>query len=97
MDGAVIAQWTVTGVIAVGLYLTWRQNGRREIASEERRAERWGALETEVANIKRELSNPSHGLGKIKESVDNQGKHCASVTSGFEERLKSLEEKAREG
>jgi len=84
MDIGAIAQWAATIAIAAGMAWTWRRNGRNQ-------AEKWGSFTNEIKNLREKLDDPNQGLGAIKKSVDDQKTHCASVTSGFKERIKNLE------
>ncbi len=88
IDAGAIAQWGATGVIAIALIVSWVRNGRS-------RSEEWGSLKTDVANIKTKLEDPNHGLGAIKKSVDEQKIHCASMTSKFEQKIYSIEERGK--
>lgn len=88
MDGAVVAQWCATGVIAVALIVSWVRNGKNQ-------SEEWGSLQTEVKNIQKQLDDPNQGLGAIKKSVDEQKTHCASITSEFEQRIAATERRGR--
>ncbi len=72
-------------VLAIGLALTWIRNGRGQ-------AKRDGIIEEKITGINKRLDDPDSGLGAIKKSVDKQSFRCAGVTSGFEERIKTLEE-----
>ena len=75
-------------LVAIGLIATWARNGRSQ-------AKYMGAMETrfteQIKTVFSILNNEHTGLGAIKESVDDQKEKCAGVTSGFEERIKSLE------
>jgi len=88
MDAGALAQWAATGVIGVTLIVSLVRNNRGQ-------GEKWGSMETEIKNIKDKLDDPNSGLGAIKKAVDEQQTHCASVTSGFKERIKDLEERAK--
>lgn len=79
-----IAQWIATGIIAIGLIATWVHNSRSK-------SERWGGMENEIKNIKEKLDNPSDGLGAIKKAIDDQRTRCASMTTEFSHRIKTLE------
>ncbi len=76
------------GVVAIGLIITWARNGKSQAKS-------MGAMEArfteQIRTIFEKLDNDNNGLGAIKKSVDEQKQHCASVTGGYEERLKGLE------
>lgn len=71
-------------LVSIGLIATWVRNGRSQ-------ARYIGRLENQVENIQKTLADENTGLGAIKASVERQRVHCAGVTGGFEERLKSLE------
>jgi len=86
MSGIEVASIIGITFVGVGLIATWVRNGRNQ-------ARYLGRLETQVENIQKSLADENTGLGSIKKSVEAQEKHCAGVTSGFEERLKNLEKR----
>lgn len=85
MDGIIaIAQWTAVVGIAIGLILTWRRNGKDA-------AERNGAFKNEVKNIGEKLEGMEEGIKDIKESVNKQQVHCATISTQLMERVSHLE------
>lgn len=76
------------GLVGLGLLATWRRNGRNE-------AEYLGGLKVEISNIKAKLDDKDTGLSAIKNGVNEQKVHCAEITSGFAERIKTLEKRGK--
>jgi len=71
--------------VAIGLIATWLRSGKSQ-------ARRDGLLEERIAGIQKLLDNEHTGLGAIKKSVEDQKVHCATMTSSFAERIKTLED-----
>ncbi|MBA7620754.1 hypothetical protein ES703_28109 [subsurface metagenome] len=84
MTPGVIVSIVIAILVAIGLGVTWIRNDRSQ-------AKRDGILEERINGVKDKLEDPNTGLGAIKNSVERQAKHCAGITSAFEERLKDLE------
>ena len=85
-----IAHWAATGLVFVGLcYTIWRNGSHQAKANDIIKTE----LKMEIGNIKEKLDDEHFGLGAIKDSIDEQKLHCASITGDYGARIKRLEEK----
>lgn len=95
MDFAAPAQWAATGVIAVALYIQIRRNGkaqkRRDEETSEARAARDATIDEKLKHINGAITSPDSGLAALKSEMGGMITNCASVTSGFKERIKNLE------
>ena len=93
------AQWAATGVVFLGLVFTILKNGRSQKNRDERIATEQGSRETliqeKLKNIDEAIKSPETGLAALKKDMNSINKNCARLTSGFTERIKSLEESKR--
>ena len=81
MDGAGIAQWGATGVIAIALIVTWIRNGRDK-------AKKYGALETEVGNLKDRVT-------EVKDDINKRIDGICSRLDGIDNRLDGFSHKRK--
>lgn len=84
MESSDIAQWVVVIIIGLGLVVNIGRGIRTD-------REKYQDIKYEVKAIHDELSDPNTGLAAISEKVIEMKSHCASVTSGFTEKLSGHE------
>lgn len=84
MDIAEIISLAGLLVVAVGLGATWRKNGKSQ-------AQKYGQLEKKVDNVSDKIDSLTNKVFRMDDNVNTMKEHCASVTSGYHERLKTLE------
>ena len=77
-------------LIGIGFIVTWVRNNKSQAKymteMETRQNER-------IKTVFNKLDDPNNGLGAIKKAVDKQQVNCARISSGFQERIKSLEDR----
>lgn len=76
-------------LVALGLIGTWVKNGRAS-------GREHGGLNAELTGINNKLSDENYGLSALGEKINDMQKHCASVTAGFSERIKGVEDDVKE-
>ena len=81
-----IAQWVAVVIIAGGMVLTWRKNGRSEALNSGKRIEKIASLEKVVGEVSSKQDN-------ILESINAFKTHCAKVSTGLNGRITNLESK----
>ena len=87
-------------IIAIGLAVTWRKNGRaqatRDIAQAEKLATWKQEIQGSVDHIEEELKSGDHGLIALAQGQGNFKTHCATVSTGLigkvETNAKAIEE-----
>lgn len=81
---------SVIGVLIIGLGLiaTWVRNGKSQTKD---RASMEQKFTSEIGYIKEKLDDENTGLGAIKNGIDEQKVHCASITGDYGARIKNLE------
>jgi len=92
MDGAVIALWITTLSTAIGVIYTVVRNGREHAKQD---TELKIELRKEIESLRKMLDDPRDGLSAIRHEISSMKEHCASVTSGFEQRIVGLESSRR--
>jgi len=82
--------FSIIGVclVGMGLIVTWVHNGRSE-------ARKMGALQEKVTNVETELKDENHGLGAIKDEINDFKLHCAKVSTSLKGRVETLETKPK--
>ena len=74
-------------IIAVGLYATWRKNGRaqatRDIAQAEKIATWKQEIQSGMKHIEEELKSDDHGLIALAQGQANFKTHCATISTGL--------------
>ncbi len=97
--GVTLAQWGATLVIAFGLWRQTRRNGHAQKERDEKvareQATREAEWRAEVNGINNAINSPNSGLEALKEDMSKIQLNCASVTSGFSERIKNMEKRKR--
>lgn len=89
MDGALIAQWAATVVLAGGFLFTIRRNSKgKEIKDTELKTE----LKGEILSLREKLDDPNDGLKAIKKSVDDQRLHCAKISTALKTKVNGIEQ-----
>lgn len=95
MDIGDAAQWGATGVVFIALLFTIIKNGRGQKDRDEKIAKSSSAREAVIVerlkSIGEAVNSPVSGLAALKEDTNAMKQNCAKVTSGFTERIKSLE------
>jgi uncharacterized coiled-coil DUF342 family protein len=88
VDIGVVAQWTGTGVIALGLGYTWYRNGKSG-------ARETGNMITEVKGIKSSVQTLSEKMDKMDEKLDSfqneTTKICTSLTEKVNENKEEID------
>jgi len=77
-------------ITGVGVLRLWHKNGTEA-------AKRDGALYQEIKGINKSQESIDKSIAHLSNGVNNQALHCASVTAGFTERIKDLEQNNRDG
>ncbi len=99
ITGGDAAQWAATGIVALGLVFTILRNGRSQKVRDEKIATEQGArgalIQEKLKTIDEAIKSPETGLAALKEDMNSIKNNCAKVTSGFTERIKSLEKSKR--
>lgn len=87
-------------VIAAGLFLTWRRNGKgqkdRDLDMVAKQAARDQAIKGNLDNILERLNDPITGLTAIKEEGQGMKEHCAAVSTALCGRLTATERDIKE-
>ena len=78
------SSFVVALAAAGGVIMTWRKNGKSQAARDER-------IALTQENIMKKLEDPKDGLSAINEKVNNMVNHCATVSTGLTERVKTAE------
>lgn len=78
------ASMVTAGVAVVGVFATWRRNGKSAAARDER-------LAINQENIITKLDDPKHGLTAINDKVNDMVNHCGVVSTGLDGRLVAAE------
>jgi len=91
------AQWAAVAIMSVTLVGTLVSN-RRGNSKDDAEAQRAEAafktqLKADVKRIEEKLADPHTGLVAIKEGQEEQKNHCATVSTGLQERVKNIEKK----
>jgi hypothetical protein len=87
-DVMVGVQIVVGSVAVVSLLVSTRRNTRKDTKAD---TEFQTALKANVDEINKALTDPDDGLKAIRNEVGCMKNNCASVTSGFSERMKRAE------
>ena len=94
-----IAQWAATGVVFLGLVFTILKNGKSQKVRDEKNASaqaaREAVIQEKLKTIETAVKSPESGLAALKDDISGIRINCAQVTSGFTERIKSLEKPRR--
>lgn len=92
-----VASISCTALIAGGLVVTWRRNGREQRQRDEdmvvKQALRDKELELGYQSIVERLDNEMTGLRSLHSKLTDMQINCAQVTGRFEERIKATEKK----
>lgn len=83
-----VIQWIGIILVAIGLIYEVARNSKGDSQKD---IQRWTRFEGTVDNINKKLDDPVDGLQAIRKTVEGIQVHCASVTSGCEERFKHIE------
>ena len=83
------SSFVVAIVAAGGVILTWRKNGKSQAARDER-------IALSQEHIVEQLGDPVNGLTAINEKVNVMVNHCATVSTGLTERVKTAERDVKE-
>ena len=93
MDGATVAQWGATVVIAIGLCYTIFLNKEKHSSNETRKSTK---LEGQINNIEKQINHEDYGLSNIKRSVDEQRLNCARISTSYSEKIDAAENDIKE-
>ncbi len=95
MDFWDLGQWGSTIIIAIALVRTIRRNGKdqkaRDTTIAKDTADREAVTQERLRVLAEVIKSPHFGLAALKEDIGHIKTNCADVTSGFTERLKTLE------
>lgn len=93
MDGGIVAQWSATAVLGVGLAYTILKSRRNQSRNQTAKSTK---MDAELENIKEQITHPDYGLSAIKNAVNDQKLHCARISTSFLERIDAAEEDIKE-
>lgn len=89
MDGTIIVQWAMTGLLAVGLIATWIRNGKSQ-------SRKYGQLEEKLDTVKKSVDRGNATTEEVKKEIKDFRIHCADTVASFREQIKGNKEQIKE-
>lgn len=83
----IAGSWGGTGLVAVGLIVTWMRNGKSQ-------SEKFGKIQERLNNVAEDIGEIKTVTSTIKETVNEQRNHCTKISTGLDLRVKFLEKEA---
>lgn len=91
VSAELVASWVATGFVGIGLVFTWVRNGKSQAKNMAKLEAKVDGVKDDTEELKKGQTDHNQKMDAMKADINKMGVHCAGVTSGFEERLKTNE------
>jgi len=95
-----VASLATSGLVAIGLIVTWVHNGRtqaeRDIDIAEKQTQRDQVLASNQKTILRRLDDEDTGLSALNNKIQSFNLHCAKTSTGLNGRITATEREIKE-